>query len=115
MEAFVFDVLRRRLGHSFLISSLLMAIGSGAAFAEDVRAARVKPQPVYPEIARRMHLTGVVKIEVTISPSGSVTQKKLVGGNPVLARSCMDALSGWRFEPGQHEDKQIVEFRFSGN
>jgi len=45
-----------------------------------------KVAPVYPALARRLNLEGVVKLRVTVSPDGAFKQSEVVGGNPVLAK-----------------------------
>src|SRR5271167_2040337 len=40
--------------------------------------------PFYPEMAKRMHLGGVVKLEVVVRANGTVKSMKAVGGSPVL-------------------------------
>ena len=67
---------------------------------------------MYPELAKRMSITGVVKVLVTVSTNGSVKDAKLVGGHPVLASAALDAVKKWRFEAAQQESTGIVEFRF---
>jgi TonB family protein len=76
------------------------------------RKAKLKVAPVYPELARRMNITGVVKVQVTVAPNGSIKNAKLVGGHPVLASAALDAVKKWRFETGPEDSTGIVEFRF---
>jgi TonB family protein len=76
------------------------------------RKAKTKVAAVYPDLARRMNITGVVKVLVTVAPNGSVKSAKLVGGHPVLANAALDAAKKWRFETGPEESTGIVEFRF---
>jgi TonB family protein len=76
------------------------------------RKAKFKVAPVYPDLARRMNITGVVKVQVTVAANGTVKNTKLVGGHPVLANAAMDAVKKWRFEAGSEESTGIVEFRF---
>jgi outer membrane biosynthesis protein TonB len=52
---------------------------------EIVRRAKFKVQPAYPALARKMNISGVVKIEVVVAPNGSVKDARVVGGHPVLA------------------------------
>ena len=59
---------------------------------------KIKVAPVYPDLARRMNITGVVKIAVTVSTNGSVKNAKVIGGHPVLASAALDAVKKWRFE-----------------
>ena len=79
------------------------------------RKVRNKVTPSYPELAKRMNLTGVVKILLTISPNGTVKEAKLLGGHPLLANAALDAVRKWRFEAGPEESTGIVEFDFNPN
>ena len=83
-----------------------------AASDEIVRRAKTKVQPTYPELAHRMNISGTVKIEVTVSPNGSVKEARIVGGHPVLAQSALDAAKKWRFEPAGAESTGIIDFKF---
>lgn len=79
---------------------------------ESKRKVRTKVAPVYPDLARRMNVAGKVKIEVVIGPDGRVKTTRIVGGHPLLVRSCQDAVKEWRFAPAPEETTQIVEFEF---
>jgi len=68
--------------------------------------------PVYPEIAKRLHVSGVVKLEVVIRPNGSVKSAKAVGGNPVLIQSATDAIRKWKFEAGPDETTDVIQLTF---
>jgi TonB family protein len=84
--------------------------------AQDEKAERkikVQVAPVYPELARRMAVTGSVKVQVTIAPGGAVKQTKLVGGHPLLVDPVLDAVKRWKYEPGPLETVQVVEVKFT--
>jgi TonB family protein len=55
--------------------------------------------PVYPQIARAIHREGSVLVEVMISPEGRVESARALSGDPLLAKSAVDAAYGWRFQP----------------
>ncbi|MGA7218878.1 MAG: energy transducer TonB [Candidatus Sulfotelmatobacter sp.] len=74
-----------------------------------------KIQPSYPEIARKMNLTGTVKVAIVIAPNGSVKDAKLTGGHPVLGNAALDAVKKWRFEPASVESSGTVTFKFENN
>jgi len=76
------------------------------------RKVKSKVTPSYPELARRLKITGVVKVLVTVSANGSVKDAKVMGGHPVLVNAAMDAVKKWRFEAGSEESTGVVEFRF---
>jgi TonB family protein len=71
------------------------------AQGEIVRRAKSKVQPVYPELARKMNITGTVKVEVVVSPNGSVKEAKVVGGHPVPAAMESSGVVDFKFEPHQ--------------
>jgi TonB family protein len=79
---------------------------------EIVRRARTKVPAVYPDLARRMSITGTVKVQVVVAPNGSVKEAKVVGGHPVLANAALDAVKKWRFEPAAMESSGVVDFKF---
>jgi TonB family protein len=102
-----------------LLAFMAMTAGMGGvglraqeAQGEIVRRAKSKVQPVYPELARKMNITGTVKVEVVVAPNGTVKDAKVVGGHPLLASSALDAIKKWRFEPAAMESTGVVDFKF---
>jgi len=79
---------------------------------EIMRRAKIKVQPAYPELARKMQISGTVKIEVIVSPNGTVKEARVVGGHPVLATAALDAAKRWRFEPAPSESSGVIDFKF---
>jgi protein TonB len=55
--------------------------------------------PVYPDIAKQARVQGVVVLEATISPSGEVTNVRVVNGIPLLNEAAMNAVRQWRYTP----------------
>jgi len=104
------------------ICSIVAALALGVALAghlcgqdaqgEITRRAKSKVEPVYPELARKMNLSGMVKVQVVVSPNGTVKEAKVVGGHPVLAGAALDAVRKWRFEPAAMESSGVVDFKF---
>lgn len=56
-------------------------------------------KPIYPPIAKQIHLQGDVSIEVMIAPDGRVESARIVSGHPLLADKAKEAALGWRFQP----------------
>ncbi len=79
---------------------------------ELARRAKTKVEPIYPALARKMNISGAVKIEVVVAPNGSVKEARVVGGHPVLAGAALDAAKKWRFEPSSTESTGIIDFKF---
>jgi TonB family protein len=82
---------------------------------EPKRKVKSKTTPSYPELARRMNVSGKVKIEAVIAPDGHVKSTRVVGGHPLLVQACQDALKEWKFVAALEETTQIVECEFHGN
>jgi len=68
--------------------------------------------PVYPELAKKMHIRGMVKVEAVVRPNGSVKSTRVLGGNPVLVDAAADAVTKWKFEPAQAETTEIIQLAF---
>jgi TonB family protein len=106
-----------RLGAT-VIAAVMMASGAlaqTAATDEAKRKIKSKSTPAYPELARRMNVSGKVKIEVIITPDGHVRSTRVIGGHPLLVQTCQDAVKEWKFFPSPEESTQIVEFDFHGS
>jgi TonB family protein len=57
------------------------------------------PNPVYPDLARRAGIEGIVRLQVKVKTDGSIEVQKVLEGEPVLADAAMDALKKWRAKP----------------
>jgi TonB family protein len=98
-----------------VLAAVGMAVGGAEAQQNSqdiVRRAKNKVQAVYPELARKMNITGTVKVEVVVAPNGTVKDAKVIGGHPVLASAALDAVKKWRFEPAAVESSGVVDFKF---
>jgi len=109
---------------AFTWSKKLLAVAATALFVvsiafaqqttveEGKRKVKTRVLPGVPELARRMNITGKVKIEVVIASDGHVKSSRALGGHPVLVQACQDAVKEWKFEPAPEETTQVVEFDF---
>ena len=89
-------------------------IGTGSTQAQDQheRKVVVRIPPVYPELAKRMHMGGVVKLDVLILANGKVKSVKVVGGSPALIGAAVDAVGKWKFEVASEETSEIIQLTF---
>jgi TonB family protein len=89
------------------------ATGTPALSAEpQARTATKKVKPVYPEIARKGHLTGTVKLTVTVTPEGKVTTVEVIGGHPVFVVAASTAAKQWEFAPAAKPSSETLVFEF---
>lgn len=85
---------------------------SFAADSDSGRHVKNRVTPVYPEMARKLNVSGTVKLEVTIASNGSVRNVKVLGGHPMLAEAAISAVKQWRYDAGD-ESVQIVDVKFN--
>lgn len=96
---------------AIFVAFLLGVLCPPTSMAE--RPIRARVPAVYPEIAKKLHLDGVVKIEATVDREGKVVSVKTLSGNHLLAISAEEAVRKWKFAPGDGEDKVSVDVNFS--
>ncbi len=68
--------------------------------------------PAYPDLARKMHILGTVKVEVVVAPSGKLKLAQVIGGNPLLAKAAVDAIEQWKWATAPQETKELIELNF---
>lgn len=89
----------------------VMVLATSPCGAADRKVQR-RVQPIYPELAKRMRVSGMVRIEATVAPDGSVTEAKAVSGNRMLAPAAEDAIRKWKFAPEAAASTEDVDISF---
>jgi len=106
----------RRASGLVATAALLATLFSGTNAAQSQgnpeRKILSRTPPVYPEIARRMRLGGVVKLEVVVRANGTVKSAKVLGGSPALIEPAIYAIQKWKFEAASGETVEIVQISF---
>jgi TonB family protein len=108
----------RKWSKYFAAVAMTATLAAASAGAQSVtpsdvgRKAKTKSAPVYPELARRMGVTGRVKLEIVITPDGRVKSTRVIGGHPILVQACQDAIKDWKYASAPEETTQVVEFEF---
>ena len=80
--------------------------------AQNSRKVLSNPEPPYPEVARRLRLSGVVKVQVTITADGKIKDAKIMGGHPIFVNSVEQTLKDWKYAPAATETTTQLEFTF---
>lgn len=99
-------------GSLLLLMAGFIVVGVSPA-QESARRVVARTAPTYPELAKKMHLSGKVRIELEVNPAGSVTAAKMVGGNPVFETSAVQAVKQWKFETAQGATKGVITVEFA--
>jgi len=100
------------VGLLLLCGVAMTGVSNTRAQETGTRKAKVRVTPKYPDLARRMKIAGVVKVQATVAANGTVKDSRVIGGHPVLANAVIEALQKWRFEAGPQETTENLEFRF---
>ena len=92
----------------------MLSCPAGAQGAEPARKVTKRVAPAYEGVAQRAHLTGTVRLVLTVAPDGTVKSLRTIGGNAVLAAAAEAAAKQWKYEPSPKETNEAVAFKFDG-
>ena len=105
---------RRNLTSRLASFALLALLAASAVTARaDERAIKSRVSPIYPELAKRMKISGSVTVQATVDAEGKVTEAKATNGNRLLAGAAEDAVRKWKFAPGDGTAVINVEINFT--
>ena len=79
---------------------------------DEDRKATKRVAPVYPDVAKQARLSGTVKMVVVVTPEGTVTAVRTIGGNPVLVQAAEVAVKQWKFEVAKRESSVLIAIVF---
>jgi TonB family protein len=102
-----------------LVFLVLLPVTFRAASAQDSDTSRQAREvvrrvpPAYPDLARRLQISGIVRLRATVAPNGSVRFIEPVGGNPVLIKAAQDAVANWKYAPAPDETRELIELHFN--
>lgn len=102
----------RAVRKTIAVTSLMLALTGGTAFGQQARKVLSNPAPEYPDLARKLHLSGSVKVTVIIAADGHIKETRFQGGNPVLVDAVEKALKDWKYAPASAESATLLEFKF---
>ncbi len=91
---------------------LVFSLMTVSAHAQEGRKLIAQPVPEYPQIARRVRLTGSVKVMVVIAADGKIKEVKVIGGHPLFVDATLETLKRWKFAPANSETTAALEFTF---
>ena len=91
------------------VKSLAQDGATGEVKDHGGRKVKTSVKPIYPDVARQMHITGTVRLEATVGPDGKVRDARVVGGSPLLAQEATNAVKKWKYEEAPKETVETVE------
>jgi TonB family protein len=91
----------------------ILSIATEGRASQRTLLTRVEPE--YPETLKHLLIGGTVRLEITVSASGSVDTAEEVGGNPILVASAITAVKQWVYAAGRSRTKMEVSILFDPN
>lgn len=91
----------------------LLTVGSEDSKKERGLLTRVEPE--FPETLRKLGIDGTVRLEILISPEGTVEQVSILGGSPALAESAVKAVKQWVYAPAASQSRQELSIPFEAH
>jgi len=97
-----------RLNPLLLLLLVVCLLASCAVAQESGRKVTYKVEPVYPDVAKRLDISGSVRLAITVSPQGTVREIKVMGGHPLLVNAAVTAVHWWKYTPGSETVETVV-------
>ena len=93
-------------------------IDGDVLFAGRPELAVVHLEPIgYPPLARQTRISGIVVLQVSIGPNGTVEHVEILKGHPLLQQAAADRVRQWKFAPWSGEPRTFelkCEFALRG-
>jgi TonB family protein len=99
----------------FALWFLLPSLSRAQSAAHPHRKVISQIDPEYPMLFRDAHIEGLVRLELTVRPNGTVADVRVKGGNPMLAQYACRAALRWRYAPSPTESVEEAVFNFRLN
>jgi len=93
-------------------TGLVPAVQAQKAAKSD-RKVLVSVKPEYSELLKHAQIGGLVRLKVTVSAEGKVSNIDIVGGNPILAESASAAVMKWKFIPAPAQTVEDISISFT--
>jgi TonB family protein len=85
----------------------ILGTGSGdGSLSQQVQLTHVQPPrlikrvaPIYPTVAKKAHIEGVVSVEAVTDIYGRVVKIRVTNGHPLLRGAAVQAVKQWIYEP----------------
>ena len=94
------------------VSVVIVLVSLLPLSAQEARKVLSRVAPVYPTMAKNMHISGEVHVDATVAPDGHVQSTKATSGHPMLASAAQAAVAHWKFAPAPDTSTVSVVVNF---
>ena len=103
----------RILRSTLHIVSVALLLGASQGFHVPGRRPVQKSAPVYPLLARKMQIQGVVRVAATVDALGNVLAVESSSLERLLVPAALEAVRKWKFEPGPATQIVMIDVQFT--
>lgn len=101
------------LGLTFLLAGVTPTLNAQSADKPaNPRKLVTEVPPEYPPELKRAAIGGVVRLDIIVTPHGTVDHILVAGGNPILAEAATRAVKRWKYAPASSTTNIRVNFHF---
>jgi len=94
-------------------TSVLAGLLIVAVFLQaEERPAKKRVAPAYPELAKKMHISGAVRMELNVDPEGEVKDVTVLKGHALLRDAAVTAAKQWVFSKTPTKSVEVIELDF---
>jgi TonB family protein len=101
------------IGLLAIVTGGVMTSAGLAAEPDGSRKTTRTVAPIYPDSARKMQLTGTVRLSALVAADGWITSAEVLGGHPILAEAAMKAAKKWKYQAAARESREVLVFAFA--
>jgi TonB family protein len=101
------------IGVLALVTAAVMTPSGRAAEQESSRKIAKKVPAAYPSIARKMLLSGTVRLAALVAAAGQVKSTEVLGGHPLLVAPATEAAMKWKYEAAERDSREVMVFTFA--
>jgi len=91
--------MRTRLASVLVVLVSALCLLASSAQGAEARKLRKSVKPTYPEMALKMRVEGIVKLEAVVGKDGNVSNVIVVSGPTLLKAAAVDCVKQWQYEP----------------
>jgi TonB family protein len=105
----------KRLLSIGLLTIVTAAVTTSSMRAEQDSARKItkKVTAAYPVIARKLLLSGTVRLAAVVAAAGQVKSTEVLGGHPLLVAAAMDAAKKWTYQSADRDSREVMVFTFA--
>ena len=101
------------IGVLAIVTAGVMTSPGHAAAQDGERKVMKKVAAAYPLTAKKMMLSGTVRLAALVAAAGQVKSTEPLGGHPLLVAAATEAAMKWKYEVAGRDSREVMVFTFA--